>query len=40
MAYLAWCVLVIMACFLVGVIVNVTEHECIEAKVSKETLRR
>ena len=27
MAYLAWCVLAIMACFLVGTIVNVIEGE-------------
>ena len=27
MAYLVWCVLAIMACFLVGAIVNVIESE-------------
>ncbi|WP_269153501.1 hypothetical protein [Limosilactobacillus balticus] len=27
MAYLVYCVLAIIACFLVGAIVNVTEHE-------------
>jgi len=33
MAYLVYCVLAIVACFLIGAIVNV-----IEAKISKETL--
>lgn len=37
MAYLVWCVLAVIACFLVGVIVNVIEGE--KLNVLKPTYR-
>ncbi|WP_263863486.1 hypothetical protein [Limosilactobacillus caviae] len=38
MAYLAWCTLAIMGCFLVGAIVNVVEGE--KLNVLKEKYRK
>lgn len=38
MAYLVWCMLAIIACFLIGVIVNVIEGE--KLNVLKEKYRK